>query len=215
MRTQWIPNPAPDLISACLFTPNKLAFLPYITGLLYETLLFLLTVFKTWQLSRKQMSTPLMTRLLRDGSSYYVVVLLFGLFTCVGALNPMLAGAAIGSGLLAVVMSCMCSRLILSTRSFYDDVNGPATSCELETLPRAEQQISGESRYTSELPSHLTPRKLSTAGSPTVWQVNYIDLSGLPLKHGSALRLEGNGSRSRESCSVEISTYPRHNASKS
>ncbi|CAE7173037.1 unnamed protein product [Rhizoctonia solani] len=102
MSSHWIPNPAPNLISACLFTPNKFAFLPYITGLFYETLLFLLTVFKTWRLGRNRMFTPLMLRLLRDGSCYYIVVLVFGLFSGLGALNRKLAGAAIGSGSIAV-----------------------------------------------------------------------------------------------------------------
>ncbi|CAE6387288.1 unnamed protein product [Rhizoctonia solani] len=98
MSSHWVPNPAPDLISACTFTPNKLAFLPYVTGILYETLLFILTVFKTWRLSRNRMFTPLMIRLLKDGSCYYIVVMLFGLFSCLGTLSPKLAGAAIGSG---------------------------------------------------------------------------------------------------------------------
>ncbi|ELU40249.1 hypothetical protein AG1IA_05724 [Rhizoctonia solani AG-1 IA] len=202
--------PAPDVITACLFTSNKLAFLPYITGLIYETLIFGLTVFKTWQLSRKQMSTPLMTRLLTDGSCYYLVVLFFGLFSCVGALIPEVAGAAIGSGALSVVMSCMCSRLILSTRSFYDDIN-ESSSSELETLPRADQQVSLESGYTSDLPSPWTPRKSSsTFGRERMYQVNLspVERVGAPLRQGTVLRL-GSRSRFKESWSMEMHTPRR------
>ncbi|CUA68258.1 hypothetical protein RSOLAG22IIIB_07788 [Rhizoctonia solani] len=159
MSVHWIPNPAPDYISACLFSPNRLAFLPYITGLIYETLLFLLTLFKTWRLSQNRMIAPLMTRLLKDGSCYYLVVLLFGLFSCVGALNSKLAGAAIGSGSLSVVMSCMCSRMILSTRSFYDEINRPSTPSEREALPLAVPRTSRSSTNTSSVGSPLTPRK--------------------------------------------------------
>ncbi|KAH7338719.1 hypothetical protein B0J17DRAFT_717164 [Rhizoctonia solani] len=205
MTSHWIPNPAPDVISACLFTSNKLAFLPYITGLLYETLLFLLTVFKTWRLSRSRMFTPLMTRLLRDGSCYYIVVFLFGLFSCLGALHPKLAGAAIGSGTLPVVMSCMCSRLILSTRSFYDDLCDPPTSCELETLPRAERQISAESRSTGDFPSPWTPRKeWSPAGNGGAWRSNHMEYTVPPLRYGSTLRLAGNGTRFQEPWSAGV-----------
>ncbi|CAE6415191.1 unnamed protein product [Rhizoctonia solani] len=154
------PSPvAPEYISACLFTPNRFAFLPYITGLAYETLLFLLTVFKTWRLSQNRMIAPLMTRLLKDGSCYYLVVLMFGLFSCVGALNPKLAGAAIGSGSLSVVMSCMCSRMILSTRSFYDEINRPSTPSEPEALPLAVPRASKSSTMTSSVSSPLTPIK--------------------------------------------------------
>ncbi|KAF8598375.1 hypothetical protein BDV93DRAFT_609891 [Ceratobasidium sp. AG-I] len=145
-----IPNPAPDLITACHFTSNGLSFVPYIASIGYETVIFFLTLYKTWQLSKEHMSTPLMTRLFRDGSSYYFVVLAAMVFTCLGSLNSRIASAAIGSGHLVAVMASMCSRLILSTRSFYDDVNATHEFLEHEmnTLPitsgsRAQGQRAG------------------------------------------------------------------------
>ncbi|QRW09002.1 F-box-like domain protein [Ceratobasidium sp. AG-Ba] len=152
MKSQWIPNPAPDVITACLFTPNPIAFLPYITGLLYETLIFSLTVYKTWKLNRQSMTTPLIIRLFTDGSSYYVVVVLSGIFTCLGALHPLISGAAIGSGWLLAMMSSMCSRLILSTRAFYnkdEDLTNDFVSHEMESLPRVPPRSDPESTTVS------------------------------------------------------------------
>ncbi|KAF8598374.1 hypothetical protein BDV93DRAFT_561416 [Ceratobasidium sp. AG-I] len=97
-KQQIIPNPAPDLITACHFTANALAFLPYIASIVYETVIFSLTIYRTWRLSREYMATPLITRLLRDGSCYYFVVLGVMLFTSLGCLNPQIASPAIGSG---------------------------------------------------------------------------------------------------------------------
>ncbi|QRW22082.1 hypothetical protein RhiXN_09669 [Rhizoctonia solani] len=97
-RKNLVPNPAPDLISGCIFKSNPLSFLPYIAPFLYETMLFGMTVYKTWRLSQGQMATPIVTRLMRDGSNYYFVIIGTLIFVGLGSLFPSLSPAVNGSG---------------------------------------------------------------------------------------------------------------------
>ncbi|KAF8751829.1 hypothetical protein RHS01_08509 [Rhizoctonia solani] len=83
-------NPAPDVIPGCLFGgASKWSWVPYIGTTLYETLLFALTVYKA-----------------------------ANIFTIAGSKIPIIYGCATGSGLLGSIMSAMCSRMLLSTKSF-------------------------------------------------------------------------------------------------
>ncbi|QRW18435.1 hypothetical protein RhiXN_03359 [Rhizoctonia solani] len=82
-------NPAPDVIPGCLFGgASKWSWVPYIGTTLYETLLFALTVYKA-----------------------------ANIFTIAGSKIPIIYGCATGSGLLGSIMSAMCSRMLLSTKS--------------------------------------------------------------------------------------------------
>ncbi|KAG8737615.1 hypothetical protein FRC12_017077, partial [Ceratobasidium sp. 428] len=83
----------------CIFRNNPLAILPYIAPFLYETALFLMTVYKTWKISHGQpLETPLVTRLMRDGSQYYFVVIGTLIFIGLGSLVPAIRPAVNGSG---------------------------------------------------------------------------------------------------------------------
>lgn len=138
-QANLLKNPAPDIISGCPTKLNPLAFVPYLPPFVCETALFLMTVYKPWKLSRGQMSTPLMTKLIQNGTQYYVVVLGALLFIIIGSLFPQTNHAVNGSGLLTAVWSSMCTRLILSGRSWYDkSTSVPSSGHELSSLPRTE-----------------------------------------------------------------------------
>ncbi|GAB1524244.1 hypothetical protein RhiTH_007397 [Rhizoctonia solani] len=61
-------------------------------------MLFGMTVYKTWRLSQGQMATPIVTRLMRDGSNYYFVIIGTLIFVGLGSLFPSLSPAVNGSG---------------------------------------------------------------------------------------------------------------------
>lgn len=132
-----VTNPAPDYVTGCIFdNSNTLTYIPYIAPFLYETMLFGMTVYKTWKIARTQiMATPILVRLRRDGSTYYFVVIGTIIFVGVGSFVPFLGAAVNGSGIFLAVLSSMCSRLILSTRSFYDEANVTDEFLEMNTLP--------------------------------------------------------------------------------
>ncbi|CAE6419970.1 unnamed protein product [Rhizoctonia solani] len=129
-QCKLVPNPAPDLISGCRFNSTPLAILPYIAPFLYDTTLFIMTVHRVWKTS----NTPLMARLLSDGSQYYVIVM--GTFLLVGfsSLVPPIRDGINGSGLFVAVLSSMCTRLAISTRSYYDEALYMRHSLEMTTV---------------------------------------------------------------------------------
>ncbi|CAE6464848.1 unnamed protein product [Rhizoctonia solani] len=137
-RKNLVPNPAPDFVTGCIFKSNPLAFIPYIAPFIYETMLFGMTVYKTWKISRGQMATPIIARLMRDGSNYYFVVIGTLIFVGLGSLSPALSPAVNGSGIFLAILSSMCSRLILSTRSFYSEAEVSDDFLEMETLPKSK-----------------------------------------------------------------------------
>ncbi|KAH7341258.1 hypothetical protein B0J17DRAFT_254413 [Rhizoctonia solani] len=80
-------NPAPDIIPGCLFAGlSKWSWVPYLGSTLYEILLFVLTVYKVYTV---EYELPIINRLYRDGSYYFVVVLVANIFTMVGSKVPL------------------------------------------------------------------------------------------------------------------------------
>ncbi|KAF8596105.1 hypothetical protein BDV93DRAFT_548507 [Ceratobasidium sp. AG-I] len=143
-QSNFLKNPAPDLISGCPTKLNALAFVPYLPPFLSETFLFIMTVYKPWKISRTRMSTPLMTKLIRNGSQYYVIVLGALIFVVIGSVFPPTNHAVNGSGLLTAVWSSMCTRLILSGRSWHARENNSSSAVEMTELPVAWRSGSRE-----------------------------------------------------------------------
>ncbi|CAE6443866.1 unnamed protein product [Rhizoctonia solani] len=108
-------NPAPDIIPGCLFSGfSKWSWIPYLGSTLYETVLFTLTIYKVYTV---EYELPIINRLYRDGTYYFVIVLAANIFTMAGSKSPLISGCATGSGFLGSIMSAMCSRMLLSTKS--------------------------------------------------------------------------------------------------
>ncbi|CAE6433995.1 unnamed protein product [Rhizoctonia solani] len=80
-------NPAPDVIPGCLFAGlSKWSWIPYLGSTLYEVLLFILTVYKVYTV---EYELPIINRLYRDGTYYFVVVLVANVFTMAGSRVPL------------------------------------------------------------------------------------------------------------------------------
>lgn len=135
--SKFVPNPDPELISGCTLNTSPLGTGAYIGPFIYETCLFFMTVYKTWKISQ----APLMQRLMRDGSRYYIIVLATLLFIGLGSFNKQMRRAVIGSGLLAAMVSSMCTRLILSTLSFYDNNKGTMGDLETNVTPQQSSRF--------------------------------------------------------------------------
>jgi hypothetical protein len=58
--------PAPELISGCLVRLSSTAWIPYVLALLYESLIFGMTLWKSWTLRAKFGSRTLTSQLLRE-----------------------------------------------------------------------------------------------------------------------------------------------------
>ncbi|CAE6369980.1 unnamed protein product [Rhizoctonia solani] len=140
-------NPAPGLISGCPTITNPLAFIPYLPPFAGETILFILTIYKPLKISR-YMTTRLMSRLILNGTQYYVMVFVTLVLIVIGSLFPRTNHVVNGAGLITAVWSVVCSRLILSTRSWYyeSQVVYPTDLVEMATLPNSGWQSSKVSR---------------------------------------------------------------------
>ncbi|KAG9077341.1 hypothetical protein FS749_010784, partial [Ceratobasidium sp. UAMH 11750] len=126
-KSKFIKNPAPDIISGCTLKTSPLGAGAYIGPFIYETGIFLLTIYKTWRVSR----TPLVQRLMRDGSKYYIAVIATLLVIGASTFSPKIRRAMTGSGILTAIVSTMCSRLILSGLSFYEENQTEAARCDI------------------------------------------------------------------------------------
>ncbi|KAH7338683.1 hypothetical protein B0J17DRAFT_658044 [Rhizoctonia solani] len=138
--SKFIPNPAPGIIAGCTLKASSFGVGAYIGPLIYETILFILTLYKSWSTFR----TPLMQWLMRGGSKYYAVVLVTLVVIGLGSINRETKRAFLSSGLLTAIFSAMCSRLILSGFSYSDD--------NKETTPDLEAGRSGSISFASIIP---------------------------------------------------------------
>ncbi|KAG8760358.1 hypothetical protein FRC12_009579 [Ceratobasidium sp. 428] len=128
-KSKFVKNPAPRLVSGCTLKTSPLGAGAYVGPFIYETGIFLLTVYKTWKIS----PTPLMQRLMRDGSKYYLMVIVTLLLIGASSFSPNMRRAMTGSGVLTAIVSTMCSRLILSGLAFYDENQSQVTYSEINS----------------------------------------------------------------------------------
>jgi hypothetical protein len=79
-----VHNPAPALLPGCLVRIPTTAWRPFVFPLAYETLILGITFIKTSTIHSR---TPVLMRLLRDGTMYYVAVVIVLAVTTIGATN--------------------------------------------------------------------------------------------------------------------------------
>ncbi|CAE6535473.1 unnamed protein product [Rhizoctonia solani] len=182
------PNPAPDVIPGCLFGGlSKWSWIPYLGSTLYETLLFILTVYKVYT---AEYELPIINRLYRDGTYYFVVVLAANIFTMVGSKVPLLSGCATGSGFLGSIMSAMCSRMLLSTKSF-----------ESERHERIREQLMSISE------TIRVPRSRRNQGS-SYWGIIEVDRTTLHIANARDRDSERGEGHLAESNRSRLATLP-------
>lgn len=171
-------NPAPDVIPGCMFSgASKWTWIPYVGSTLYESLLFGLTVYKVYN---AEYELPIINRLYRDGTCYYVVVLAANIFTMVGSRIPLASGCATGSGFLGSIMATMCNRILLSTKSF-----------ETERRERAQDYSISE--------TIRVPRSRGLARKDSsFWGIIEVDRTTLYIKRLDGDSERGEGDRDSE-----------------
>ncbi|KAG8725829.1 hypothetical protein FRC12_024002 [Ceratobasidium sp. 428] len=117
----YLNNPAPSI-----FTNGCVAILPptmwkiYVVPLIYDSILFVMTVRRVWVLSKEYGSTPLMTRLAENGALHTGVLVVLMMFACAGSRTESIKIASNGSGILGAMSSVVCSRIIFSLHTLAD-----------------------------------------------------------------------------------------------
>ncbi|KAG8745645.1 hypothetical protein FRC10_007342 [Ceratobasidium sp. 414] len=134
-----VPNPAPALLPGCLVRIPANSWRPFVFPLVYETAILCITFIKALT-SRSR--TPILMRLFRDGTLYYVTVVAVLLVTTIGATSqtvntqPYLQDSqleliteaqmrpiVIGSGYHIAGVGIGCSRLFLSLHAWSEAQN--------------------------------------------------------------------------------------------
>ncbi|KDN47288.1 hypothetical protein RSAG8_03767, partial [Rhizoctonia solani AG-8 WAC10335] len=115
---QYLINTLPEILPGCIVVYTPYAWVPYTFALVFESLVFSMMLYKTYIITQKYGNTPLIRRLLIDGTLYYVVAIIAVIFCLWAATTNYLRTPVISSGLLVSVLSAMCSRMILSLYNF-------------------------------------------------------------------------------------------------
>ncbi|KAG9125921.1 hypothetical protein FRC07_005598 [Ceratobasidium sp. 392] len=144
-----LPNIAPGIITGCRFRPLIYFNLSYITSFVFETTVFGMTVYKIWKMSR----TPLMKRLTRDGSYYYLFIFVTLLSMAASFAYPPANFLVSGSGIFLAAMSSMCSRMILSGLSYDDTVIIMVPPVEMRTMQMPSVSFASEERHEPPTPT--------------------------------------------------------------
>ncbi|KAF8608052.1 hypothetical protein BDV93DRAFT_551919 [Ceratobasidium sp. AG-I] len=122
-KIQMIDNPLPGVLTGCVATSASSASAHwvklFITSLAYESILFLFTLARAWDMSRRGVGTPIMTLLTRDGAWYFLVVIGSVSVTAIGTSVPKTQMAALLSQFFIAITACTCCRLLLRLRGFY------------------------------------------------------------------------------------------------
>ncbi|KAF8606801.1 hypothetical protein BDV93DRAFT_520423 [Ceratobasidium sp. AG-I] len=118
--TTALENPAPGILSGCHFhlSTSKRIWIGFLSSFVLNTIIFVVTVRRTWFLRRSGVKSPLITRLLHDGTLYYFANLASIILSMLLNRDHESTNVALGSGYLVAIHTIMCSRMALSLRTF-------------------------------------------------------------------------------------------------
>ncbi|CAE6448699.1 unnamed protein product, partial [Rhizoctonia solani] len=117
-NTFYSANPLPGVLEGCFVVLPSNIWLAYLSGVLYESLVFGLLVWRIWRLSSGVGLTPLMKQLLKHGASFFAVNFGLMLLSCVGSGYSETIILVNVSGILTALSSIMCSRIFFSMHQF-------------------------------------------------------------------------------------------------
>ncbi|PPR07614.1 hypothetical protein CVT24_004167 [Panaeolus cyanescens] len=120
--------PLPDFLVGCILTGNSL-LMPavWVTPLITDSCIFILTVWRTRQYLTRSGKTPIMHIFLRDGAMYFFVIFLANLLNTVFYFTAVDDLKAIGASFSQLITATMISRLVLNLRSISDTKNVHST----------------------------------------------------------------------------------------
>ncbi|KAF8603531.1 hypothetical protein BDV93DRAFT_556549 [Ceratobasidium sp. AG-I] len=95
-----VENPLPGLLTGCStpFMPDVRWLGLFLCGIIYETILFVLSIYQGWRSHKNHIHFPLLSYLVKDGAVYFLVAVATILVTLIGTTNRMTLPAATSSG---------------------------------------------------------------------------------------------------------------------
>ncbi|CAE6482429.1 unnamed protein product [Rhizoctonia solani] len=114
----YFVNPLSPSIPGCPILLPSGVWMVYISPVIYEFLVFILTFWKIWKMNKEHNVTPLAQRLARNGTLYFALLLAVVTVVCVGGATDSVDFAFSGSGIAGALSSVVCSRMALSLHVF-------------------------------------------------------------------------------------------------
>ncbi|CAE6357443.1 unnamed protein product [Rhizoctonia solani] len=154
-KTVYLSNPLPGVLEGCLVILPTNIWLAYLSGVLYESLVFGLLVWRIYRLSNGVGLTPLLMQLLKHGASFFAVNFGLMLISCVGSGYSKTIIVVNVSGVLTALSSIMCSRIFFSMYQFANLERGihHISACPPPASP-TEAANSGQSSFAMETVKH-------------------------------------------------------------
>ncbi|KAJ1306297.1 hypothetical protein OPQ81_010997 [Rhizoctonia solani] len=134
-KSLYLANPFPGILEGCLVLLPSGIWLAYLSGVVYESLVFGLLVWRIWRLSSGVGLTPLVTQLLKHGASFFAVNFGLMLISCVGSGYSRTIIIVNVSGVLTALSSVMCSRIFFSMYEFSNPIRGQISVGPIATGP--------------------------------------------------------------------------------
>ncbi|CAE6477570.1 unnamed protein product [Rhizoctonia solani] len=114
----YLVNTLPEILPGCIVIHTPNAWIPYIFALIFESTVFSMMLHRTFIIARDYGNTPIIRRLMIDGTLYYVAAIIALIFCLCAVTAKSIRASVISSGLLVSILSVMCSRMTLSLYNF-------------------------------------------------------------------------------------------------
>ncbi|CUA76561.1 hypothetical protein RSOLAG22IIIB_06344 [Rhizoctonia solani] len=113
-RAQYLVNPLPSIFTGCYIVLPDYLWMGYVAPIIYETTLFMLTLWRIRTLAKGVGASPLLETLRANGMAYFGALVVLIVIGWAGTRIHHLKLATNGSGLFTAISSAVCSRMIFS-----------------------------------------------------------------------------------------------------
>ncbi|CAE6428041.1 unnamed protein product [Rhizoctonia solani] len=113
-RAQYRVNPLPSIFTGCYIVVPDYLWMPYVAPMIYETTLFILTLWRIRTLAKGVGASPLLVTLRANEMAYFGALVALVVMGWTGTRIHHLKIATNVSGLFTAISSAVCSHMIFS-----------------------------------------------------------------------------------------------------
>ncbi|CAE6457958.1 unnamed protein product [Rhizoctonia solani] len=122
-KTIFLPQFLPGILSGCTVIPPSFMWIALIPTTIYESIIFIVTLWKLLTMKKHFGATILSRRLAEHCIVYFAVRVALIIFACIGSTIRTVQIATNASGIVIAVSSVVCSRIIFSLYQLDEERN--------------------------------------------------------------------------------------------
>ncbi|KDN47884.1 hypothetical protein RSAG8_03304, partial [Rhizoctonia solani AG-8 WAC10335] len=130
-QTLFLPQLFQGILTGCTVIPPTSMWMALIPTTIFESTLFILTLWKLGTIKKHYGSTLLSRRLTEDGIAYFAARVALIIFACIGGSIKTIQIATNASGIVTAVSSVVCSRISFSLYQLDEEQKGDLTTLDL------------------------------------------------------------------------------------